>query len=209
MEHSCSKSEEKETSPLLCVCGELPFFLCARVFLCVFLFDWPTVRVSAERGRVFLTLSSSSLVLPQTSFSLPLRFLWPPRASSLPPLPLSRRRTAEGPGPCRWGRRSGEVGWVSCSPFLPFYRFMGAQSFSKYLPFPLYCGRLMAFDVRGWRCRGSGCRAGGRSGWIGGDPVRVHVCEPPLLMAPHLPPRRGQREQGFLHLGSNEPMILT
>ena len=24
---------------------------------------------------------------------------------------------------------------------------MGAQSFSKYLPFPLYCGRLMAFDV--------------------------------------------------------------
>lgn len=36
---------------------------------------------------------------------------------------------------------------------LPYYRFMGAQSFSKYLPFPLYCRRLMAFDVGegGWK----------------------------------------------------------
>lgn len=116
--------------------------------------------VSAERGRVFLTLYSSSLVLPQTSFSLPLRFLWPPRASS----PPSRRRTAEGPGRCWWGRRSGEVGRVSCSPFLPFYRFMGAQSFSKYLPFPLYCGRLMAFDVRG--ARGAGAQVVGMAGGL-------------------------------------------
>lgn len=26
---------------------------------------------------------------------------------------------------------------------------MEAQAFSKYLPFPLYCGRLMAFEVGG------------------------------------------------------------
>ncbi|TNN60707.1 hypothetical protein EYF80_029051 [Liparis tanakae] len=47
--------------------------------------------------------------------------------------------------------------------------FMGAQSFSKYLPFPLYCGRLMAFDVGGdggWECGGSGCWDGGREEWM-------------------------------------------
>lgn len=160
--------------------------VCARsepAFFCVCF--CLTDRLSAERGRVFLTLYSSSPVLPQTSFSLPLRFLWPPRASS----PPSRCRTAEGPGRCWWGRRSGEVGRVSCSPFLPFYRFMGAQSFSKYLPFPLYCGRLMAFDVRGLEVQGlrlSGWRAGGGSGWIGGDSVRVHDFQV-LLMAPRLP----------------------
>lgn len=168
---------------MLCVCGELPLFLCARVFLCVFLFDWPTVH--ARPGRtwegvshplLFLAGVATDLLLPSSPVPVASQGFLPPPTP--PPTPRSRRRTAEGPGPCRWGRRSGEVGWVSCSPFLPFYRFMGAQSFSKYLPFPLYCGRLMAFDVRGWRCRGSGCRAGGRSGWIGGDPVRVHVCAP-------------------------------
>lgn len=41
---------------------------------------------------------------------------------------------------------------------LPYYRFMGAQSFSKYLPFPLYCRRLMAFDV------GEGVVEGGGGG---------------------------------------------
>lgn len=84
----------------------------------------------------------------------------------------SRCRTAEGLGCWWWGWRFGGVGWVSCSLFLPYYRFMGAQSFSKYLPFPLYCGRLMAFDVGGGGCRGSGCwMEGGRSVWIGKDPV--------------------------------------
>lgn len=87
----------------------------------------------------------------------------------LPRLPLAvKRRTAEGLGRRWWGWRLGGVWWVSCSLSLPYYRFMGAQSFSKYLPFPLYCGRLMAFDVGGggvyggWRCRGSGCWDGGR-----------------------------------------------
>lgn len=56
---------------------------------------------------------------------------------------------------------------------------MGAQSFSKYLPFPLYCGRLMAFDVcvcvGWWGGGGGGAEAqgvgmeDGRSVWIGKD----------------------------------------
>ena len=57
-----------------------------------------------------------------------------------------------------WRRRVG----IMFSLSLSYYRFMGAQSFSKYLPFPLYCGRLMAFDVGGgWRCRVLGWRTGG------------------------------------------------
>lgn len=47
----------------------------------------------------------------------------------------------------------------------------------------------MAFDVRGLEVQGlrlSGWRAGGRSGWIGGDPVRVHDFQL-LLMASRLP----------------------
>ena len=54
---------------------------------------------------------------------------------------------------------------------------MGAQSFSKYLPFPLYCGRLMAFDVGGGVMEDGGAEAQGvgmedrRSVWIGKDQV--------------------------------------
>lgn len=166
-----------------CVCVVSFHYSCVHVCFCVCF--CLTGRLCASRPNVGGCFSPSPLPRrcchrppsPFLSGSCGLPGL-PPSPQPQPPRPpRSRRRTAEGPGPGRWGRRSGEVGWVSCSPFLPFYRFMGAQSFSKYLPFPLYCGRLMAFDVRGWRCRGSGCRAGGRSGWIGGDPVRVHVCE--------------------------------
>lgn len=74
----------------------------------------------------------------------------------------SRHNTAEGLGRWRWGCRFGGVGWVSCSLSLSYYRFMGAQSFSKYLPFPLYCGRLMAFDVGG-------------GGWVGLEVHRLWV----------------------------------
>ncbi|KAK5931133.1 hypothetical protein CgunFtcFv8_027306 [Champsocephalus gunnari] len=51
-----------------------------------------------------------------------------------------------------WRRRVG----IMFSLSLSYYRFMGAQSFSKYLPFPLYCGRLMAFDVGGLEVQGVG-----------------------------------------------------
>lgn len=149
-----------------CVCARrAPIFLvcaCFRACFCL------TGRLCASRTNVGGCFSPSPLPR-RCCHRPPSPFL--SGSCGLPGLPLppsSRCRTAEGPGPRRWGRRSGEVGRVSCSPFLPFYRFMGAQSFSKYLPFPLYCGRLMAFDVRGWRCRGSGCqdagRAGGRAG---------------------------------------------
>lgn len=45
---------------------------------------------------------------------------------------------------------------------------MGAQYFSKYLPFPLYCGRLMAFDVGGRLMESGGTEAQGvgMEGWI-------------------------------------------
>lgn len=55
---------------------------------------------------------------------------------------------------------------------LSSYRFMGAQSFSKYLPFPLYCRRLMAFDVGEVGVRGGGAEVQGvgmetrRTVWI-------------------------------------------
>lgn len=153
-----------------CVCVVSFHYSCVHVCFCVCFCLTGRTWEGVSHPLLFLAGVATDLLLPSSPV--------PVASQGFLPTPPSRRRTAEGPGPCRWGRRSGEVGWVSCSPFLPFYRFMGAQSFSKYLPFPLYCGRLMAFDVRGWRCRGSGCRAGGRSGWIGGDPVRVHVCEP-------------------------------
>lgn len=40
-------------------------------------------------------------------------------------------------------------------PALSHNRFMGAWAFSKYLAFPLYWERLMAFDVGGWGLRES------------------------------------------------------
>ncbi len=42
---------------------------------------------------------------------------------------------------------------ISCSPALSHNRFMGA-GFSKYLAFPLYRERLMAFDVGVWGVKG-------------------------------------------------------
>ncbi|KAJ4942960.1 hypothetical protein JOQ06_005472, partial [Pogonophryne albipinna] len=106
-----------------------------------------------------------------TSFSLPLRFLWPPKASS----------SRQDVGLLRdWDDGGGGGGGLEEKG-----GFMGAQSFSKYLPFPLYCGRLMAFDVGGLEVQGVGMEDG-RSVWIG-RPSLGPLRGPVVLGQPLLP----------------------
>lgn len=113
------------------VCMNVCMCVCALVVhASVCLFERLGVRVSNEHvqahGLAFFLLlfffspsaysfanlhaapSSSSLVLPQTSSSLPLRFLWPPRASS-------RRQDTGLLRDWEDGGGGGGVGWVSCS----------------------------------------------------------------------------------------------
>lgn len=104
-----------------------------------------TVYVSSGCGMVFLSLCRHTHCCCHRPPSL-----FPPSSCGLLRLPLTvKLQDCWGIGQCRWGWRYRGVGWISCSLFLHYYRFMGTQFFSKYLPFPLYCGWLMAFDVGG------------------------------------------------------------